>query len=257
MKRYLLVLSVIILSFAFVTQGLAGEKCKNITIEIMQKHIPFSFPPDTKIISQREVGGLCEVIVNIQGRDLPIYVGKDFIILGQMFSNKKNVSNEEVKKLHSQKFLSLKKDIDKAVAITYTPSSTAKHAIYMFTDPLCPHCQKAGNQMEEIAKEYNVKVKVVFCPFRGRKNAIEAVCRNLDFSTYVKGDWKKEGKTEKSQCKKGQELIETSIKLAKKLGISGVPTFYLENGKIVVGANIPQLKEALAELTGKKEKKKF
>ncbi|CAD7774169.1 hypothetical protein DMNBHIDG_00877 [Candidatus Methanoperedenaceae archaeon GB37] len=52
-------------------------------------------------------------------------------------------------------------------------------------------------------------------------------------------------------------MIETSIKLAKKLGISGVPTFYLENGKIVVGANIPQLKEALAELTGKKEKKKF
>jgi len=73
----------------------------------------------------------------------------------------------------------------------------------------------------------------------------------------VKGDWKKEGKTEKSQCKKGQQLIETSIKLGKKLGISGVPTFYLENGKMIVGANIPQLKEALAELTGKKEKKKF
>ena len=46
--------------------------------------------------------------------------------------------------------------------------------------------------------------------------------------------------------------MEKSMELAKKLGIRGVPTFFLDNGQKVVGANVERLKRALG---GEKETK--
>lgn len=254
MKKWYFVAALVILSFVFVTQGCAAEECKDITLQTLQTHVPFPFPPGTKIVSKREVKGLCELIVNVQGRNLSLYLGKDFVILGQMFSHKKNISFQEAERLQAKQFLALRKEVEKVVAISYTPSPQAQHTVYMFTDPLCPWCQKAGSQTKEIADTYNVAVKVIFCPYKGKKEAIEVVCRKLDLSAYLKEDWKKEEKTKDYQCEEGKKLVDASMNLGKKLGVSGVPTFYLNNGKRVVGANIPQLKQILSNLTGKKEK---
>jgi thiol:disulfide interchange protein DsbC len=78
----------------------------------------------------------------------------------------------------------------------------------------------------------------------------------LYLSAYLKEDWKKKEKTKDYQCEEGKKLVEASMNLGKKLGVSGVPAFYLDNGKKVVGANIPQLKQILSNLTGKKGKGK-
>lgn len=256
MKKWCFVAGLVILSFVFVSQGLAGEGCKDVTLETLQTHVPSPFPPGTKIVSKREVKGLCELIVNVRGRDLSFYLGKDFVILGQMFSHKENISLQESERLQAKQFLALRKEVEKVVAISYTPGPKAQHTVYMFTDPLCPWCRKAGLQIKEVADTYNVAVKVIFYAYKGKEEAIEVVCRKLDLSAYLKEDWKKEKKTKDYQCEEGKKLVEASMNLGKKLGVSGVPTFYLDNGKKVVGANIPQLKQTLSNLTGKKGKGK-
>ncbi len=228
--------------------------CEEITLESIQKHVPFELPSDTEIISQREVKGLCEVIVRIRGRYAAFYVGKDFVISGQMFSNKESIPFQEIEKKQTKLFLNLKNDLEKVVAIMYTPSPTAHHAVYMFTDPRCPWCNRMVPEIKRMADEYNIVVKLIFYPVhlpRGKEEAIEAICRKLDLPAYLNGEWKKENKTKSYQCEKGKKLIKTSMEIGKKLGISGVPTFYLEDGKMIVGANVRQLEEALSKLAKK------
>ena len=233
------------------------EGCKDVTLETLQTHVPSPFPPGTKIVSKREVKGLCELIVNVRGRNLSFYLGKDFVILDQMFSHKENISLQESERLQAKQFLALRKEVEKVVAISYTPGPKAQYTVYMFTDPLCHWCRKASLQIKEVADTYNVAVKVIFYAYKGKEEAIEVVCRKLDLSAYLKEDWKKEKKTKDYQCEEGKKLVEASMNLCKKLGVSGVPAFYLDNGKKVVGANIPQLKQTLSNLTAKKGKGKI
>ena len=244
------------LFFLFCLTGVRAEDvCDKITIETLKSQIPFTFPEDAKIVSKKPVKELCEVILNIRGRNFPLYVGKDFVIFGQMFSQKKNLSAITLKKLAQEReketqelFKKSKPEIEKVVAIEYKPSPQTQRTIYMFTDPVCPWCHRAEGFIKEVVKEYNATLKIIFFPVhlpKGKEKAIEAVCRHLDLDGYLKEDWRKEKNTQKFQCKEGKELVEKSMELAKKLGIRGVPTFFLDNGQMVVGANMKRLKRAL------------
>jgi len=127
----------------------------------------------------------------------------------------------------------------------------------MITDPVCPFCHRAETRLKQFAEEYGAEFKIIFNsvhPPVGREKAIEAVCRKLTAEDYLKGAWKNENKTQQYQCAKGIELIKHSESLAKKLGVRGVPVFYLENGEMVVGANMPALARALSKPSGKPAK---
>ncbi len=263
MRKWVGRMGVFLFVFGLCLNGARAEDiCSKVTIETLKLQIPFIFPKDARIVSKKNVKGFCEVILNIRGRNFPFYVGKDFVILGQMFSQKKNLSAITLKKLAQEKekeeqklFKKLKPEVEKVVAIEYKPSVQTQRTIYMFTDPVCPWCHRAEAFIKKVAKEYNATFKIIFFPVhlpKGKEKAIEAVCRHLDLDGYLKEDWRKGKNTQKFQCKEGKELLEKSIKLAKKLAIRGVPTFFLDNGQRVVGANIERLKKALE---GKKEVK--
>ncbi len=238
-----------------------GDICHQVGLETLKSHIPFAFPPDAKIVSKRNTKGLCEVILNIRGRDFPFYVGKDFVILGQMFSNKQNLSNEILKSLTQKSrkqeeklFKKLKGEVDKVAVMEYKPSNKPQRTIYMFTDPLCPFCHRAEGQIIDVAKRHNATLKIVFFPVhlpRGKEKSVEAICRKMDLNTYLKDDWRneKEPEVQKFQCAAGEQIVERSMALGKKLKIMGVPTFILDNGKRVVGANMNKLDSVLSAST--------
>ena len=225
----------------------AGNVCKGINISTLRKHVPI---PPSQIVSERPVKGLCEIILKTKmgGEYVPVYAGKDFVIAGEMFANRRQITQERIAGLKAELFLSLRKEADRLTAFTYTPKGKIKHTLYMFTDPVCPFCHRAEASIKQIADRYHTRVKFIFFPVHipvGREKAVEAVCRGLDAVTYIKGDWKKENKTDKYQCERGKKLLAQSAELARKLGIGGVPTFFLENGQRVVGANMFLLTKSL------------
>ena len=78
----------------------------------------------------------------------------------------------------------------------------------------------------------------------GEKKCVEAVCRNFTLDDYHKESWRKRN-TDDYQCEKGDLLIENAKKLIHQIGISGVPTFILEDGRSVSGANLTALTKLL------------
>jgi thiol:disulfide interchange protein DsbC len=225
--------------------------CKNITLVSMQQHVPI---PPAIILAQHEVNGICEVILDINGQYVPVYAGKNFIIAGEMFQDKKQITQSRIDALKAEDFVLLKPEIEKSVAFTLTPQKEPKHTIYMITDPVCPFCHQAETQLKEFAETHFAQFKIIMSsvhPPVGRQKAIEAVCRKLSLDDYINGKWKDEDKTDQYQCPEGTALIESSEKVTSALGIDGVPVFYLEDGHRIDGADMPALANALSEIPEK------
>jgi len=238
-----------------------GMNCTNITKQSLLKlstnsSLMQDFFKTSKIISRREINGFCEVIMQINSRFYPCYIGKNFVIFGKMFSNGRFVSQDIIQKVQIQQqkkrqreFLSKKEELDKVVAIVYKPSKTAKKIIYMFTDPLCPFCHKAEAKIKELVEKYNMILKVVFYsvhPPEGTKKAIEAICRKFNLDQYLSEEWRKKAKNF-VQCKKGKNFLKKSSTLASAIGITGVPTFIYEDGSRIIGARMVELEDMLRQ----------
>ena len=229
-----------------------GDMCKNINLISLRAHVPI---PPAQIVSKRSVNGLCELILNIRGELVPVYATKNYVIAGEMFQDRTQITQTQINRLKAKRFLSLKSDVEKCVAFTLKPKGEVKHTVYMITDPVCPFCHRAETQLEKFAQEHQVEFKFIFYsvhPPVGRQKAIEAVCRKLSADDYLKGDWKNSNKTQEYQCQEGKELITQSEQLARKLGVRGVPMFYLEDGTLIPGANMPALAQALSKKVRKR-----
>jgi thiol:disulfide interchange protein DsbC len=224
------------------------DACKGITMQALRARVPI---PPAAILSKRDVNGVCEVILDIRGEFVPVYAGKDYVIAGEMYQARKQITQATISGLKAKRFTSLKPEVEKCVAMTLKPKGKAvSQTVYMITDPVCPFCHRAETRLKEFTQKYGAAFKIVFNsvhPPVGTQKAIEAVCRGLSAEDYLKGAWKKDNKTQQYQCPKGTELIKRSESVTKKLGVRGVPVFYLENGETVVGANIPALARALSK----------
>ncbi|MDA8404543.1 MAG: thioredoxin fold domain-containing protein [Desulfobacteraceae bacterium] len=222
--------------------------CNNITLATMQAHVPI---PPSKVLSKHAVNGICEVILDINGQYVPIYAGKNYVIAGEMFQGKKQLTQTRIDDLKAENFIRLRPDIEKCIALSYTPKKDIKQRIYMITDPVCPFCHQAESQLKEFSEKNAAEFKIIFAsvhPPVGRQKAIEAVCRKLSLDDYINGTWKDDNKTDQYQCKEGASLIDASEKITAALGIDGVPVFFLENGQRIDGADMLALESALAGL---------
>ncbi len=253
MKRFFLIL-LLLLILATTNYSFAAEDfCNKVTIKTLKTHLP-KFPTGIKILSKREVKGLCEVVISYRGRDIPLYVGKDFIIVGNLFSYKQNITQqifkkigEEEQKRRAKLFRKYREEIEKVVVFTYTPNSKSKKTLYMFTDPLCPFSHRAEEKIKDIVKKYNTTLKVVFYPVHlpeGKKLAVETICKNMSLSEYIKDEWRRKN-PDPYQCTKGIEIVDRSLNLGRKIEIDGVPTFILSDGTRVVGVNFSKLQQLL------------
>jgi thiol:disulfide interchange protein DsbC len=225
--------------------------CKDMTLAAMQTHVPI--PPAT-ILSKQEINGICEVILDINGQYVPVYAGKNFVIAGEMFQDKKQITQTRLDGLKAQKFIRLKPEIEKCIAMSCAPSKEAKQTVYMITDPVCPFCHQAESQLKDFAETHQVEFKIILAsvhPPIGRQKAVEAVCRTLSLDNYINLNWQDENKTDQYQCQEGIDLINVSEKISAQLGINGVPVFFLENGQRIDGADMSALANALGDFSVK------
>jgi protein-disulfide isomerase len=113
--------------------------------------------------------------------------------------------------------------------IVYNPSG--KKSVYMFTDPDCPYCLQAKEKLRNYSGEYRVVVK--YFPLEqlhpgATKKAIGE-----------QAEWlKKDGKDLPKGTdihKEAKRMVEEDIMEAQKAGISGVPTYVMEDGTLKQG----------------------
>lgn len=229
-----------------------GSVCDTVTLESIQKHTPV---PPAQIVSKKDVMGMCEVVLKIGTELYPLYATDKFVIAGEIFADRKQVTKDTMDKLKAvvdedtkKRFSSIKSELDKYAGITYTPKGQIKQKLYMFGTPTCPHCVRAANELQPILDSTNTKL-VFLLEGSGETRALsaDAICKKLDLPTYNARKWiTKDSSNESKMCEVGKEKVDKATSLAGQLGVRGVPTFFLEDGSQIVGANMPEIKRRLS-----------
>ncbi len=110
----------------------------------------------------------------------------------------------------------------------YNPSG--KKSVYMFFDPDCPYCKKAKEKLQNYKGEYRVVVK--YFPLKDiHPDATEKAVRE-------QAEWLKKnskGLSDANALKEARRMVEEDIMEANKAGITGVPTYVLEDGTLKQG----------------------
>jgi len=214
--------------------------CDEITDQVLQKHAPI---PPYKVMSKREINGLCEMILNINGQFVPIYATKDFVLAGEMFSDRKQITQEQIAKLKEEQFKKLKKELDSLTATVYKPEKVSGKILYFITDPDCPYCNRFKKTVKEFADKNGITVKLAFFPLPFHKGADRKaesfICEGKTFEDYLKGNYG--SKT----CEDGRKNIQKMLTLVKEAGIRGTPAFITENGKVITGFREREIERAL------------
>jgi thiol:disulfide interchange protein DsbC len=195
--------------------------------------------PEIKVdaISPSEIPGVYEVVTgqNI----LYYYPPKDLILVGEIYGKDRKSHTAERRGALSAKLV---KDLplDKAVKI-----GQGKHVIIEFTDPDCPYCRKAA---EYLTKKTNVTRYIFFTPM-----AHPAAITKIEYILGAKNkaeayDAMMLGQEIPASAKPATEavkaLAQEHIALARKIGVQGTPTFFVD-GQQVVGADTKKLDELL------------
>lgn len=213
------------------------DVCEGIDEKFISKHISI---PSFEVVGKRSAYSLCEVVIKAEGDYLPLYASKegDFLILGEMFSSRVHISRESVLKYEKRDFDANREALDKAVAFTYKPDGDIREVLYFITDPQCPHCENAKGKLKEIADSRGLELRVLFFPISSlsRDKAIKGICSKMSYQDYLNG------KYAGASCPEGQEKIEASMKVGRKLKVGGVPTFVTSKGLILEGFNAEGLR---------------
>lgn len=208
------------------------DVCDEVDEKFISRHINI---PSFEIVGKRNAYSLCEAVIKSEGDYLPLYASKegDFLILGEMFSSKVHISRESVLKYERKDFDSNREALDKAIAFTYKSGKDVREVLYFITDPQCPHCENAKEKVKEIADRKGLELRVLFLPISSlsKDKAIKGICSKMSYEDYL------EGKYAGASCPEGQEKIEDSMKVGRKLKIGGVPTFITGKGLILEGFN--------------------
>lgn len=229
----------------FLFQGASkGNTCKEVTDEVITKHLALE---TFTVMSRRELNGLCEVIINTENRVISFYGNKKFLISGEMYENGSSLTESMLYDINKSLLKSSISEVESCAVFTYLPAEVkTEKTLYMFTDPLCPFCNRIGGEIKVLSDRVGFKVKVLLLNVhgeKGRERCIEAVCRNsvnpsFNFIEYNKPEWKKSDTKKEFICPKGSEVVDKTEKLSEKLGIDSVPFFFVNDGRHVSGASI-------------------
>lgn len=188
-------------------------------------------------ITPTEIPGLYEVIT---GQNIFYYYpDKQLVLTGELV-------NKDLKSLTAERkgqlAAKLVKDLplDKALKI-----GDGKKVVIEFTDPDCPYCRKGA---EYFTKRTDVTQYIFFAPLAhpGAITKIEYILsaenKTQAYDAMMLGqEIPASAKPASPEIKK---LAQEHMALARKVGISGTPTFFV-NGQMVVGADTKKLDELL------------
>ena len=184
--------------------------------------------------------GLFEAVINGE----IIYFSKDarYVFQGDVIAlqERKNITEQKRFDLRKQTLAS----VDESDMIIYDPEKT-EYTLTVFTDIDCGYCRKLHQQMAEY-NALGIRIRYMAFP----RSGIDSESYNKAVDVWCAKDRKqaltdaKNGKEVSSESCKAP--IQAQYELGRRLGVSGTPALFLENGEILPGYVPPKrLKEIL------------
>ena len=251
-----IVIASIFIAFAIIIMAIMsgtaygyGDGCSNLNIK---KNI--YMPPNAKIVGRKNIGGICQITVKIKnyiGQDqyLPVYAAKNFVLIGTMFKNRVNITDNAITVLKERQLKESVKQASpylKSYFAKYTPPKPNGKILYAFVDPLCPFCHEIEPYLKGLADKSGYSIQMYFMIVHGKpayNDAMGFICSKGSYSQYIK--YGKSLKYGKETCLNGKKLLSKDAKLDSIFAVSGTPTFITSDSKEVVGANLNGLRQIL------------
>lgn len=211
-------------------------------------------PDKYNIKSKKPVKDFCEVILESDNKLLAVYTTDNYVIAGDIFENTKALTRRAKDEVTRKAIIEKKADLEKWVAMKYQPQKrNMDRSIYMAVDTDCPYCHKALDEIMPIAERYGYSIKLMFFSLRDPGKAAKLVAGKVSFFDYATQHFNFDKLTANEADK---TFVEQSTKGLKKMGVSGVPHFILEDsGKEISGADMQGLeREIVFELASYEER---
>lgn len=227
----------------FLFQHLARDPCEGVGLASLSRHKQFKAPV---VLGKRPVNGLCEVMLKTENHIVPVYLGDGFVIAGGMFQERRDITGEGLKLITSQRFLALKREIDQAVALRYTPSGPVRQVLYLFASPTCPYCEELLRHVRPLLDETRTELRVLLTG-RGQAAdlAIAALCRKVDLEAYLAKNWMPPGGKSLPGCSDAQDRLERANDLSRRLDVTAVPTVFTAQGLMLKGPQVDTIRSLL------------
>jgi thiol:disulfide interchange protein DsbC len=215
------------------------QKCHTLTNQEMKEILRDLKAPEAEILKVQlsPIRGLWEIAINNKGKSGLFYVdfSKNFIVSGSIIEVKtgKNKTKERVTKLQEDRRVDFSKIPLNRALVMGDAASPKKVAV--FTDPDCNFCEKLHKEMEKVLQEKkDIAFYILLYPLASHKDAYwkskSIVCsRSFKMleAAYARLD------IPKLEC--DNKDIDSNIKIAEALGITGTPTLVLPDGRIHTG----------------------
>ncbi|WP_457601558.1 thioredoxin fold domain-containing protein [Hydrogenivirga sp.] len=233
---------VFLLFAALLSWSWSSDLCKDVEKKI-KEHIGTN--ANLKLMSVRESNDSCQVIAISRGTLVPIYVYRDYVLIGTKVVKGQSTTLEEIRRVKKAHMESFYKKLSGFKYVSYKPKNAKKGKVFYFlSDPDCPYCEGIKKKVKELAGKYGWEVRVIWVPLPihpgAEGKAISFLCGGKTYEHYLAGEWG--NKT----CKEGKKAVERAKKdLLPEIG--GTPFFVFPGGKTVNGANVKLLEKVMSE----------
>ena len=195
-----------------------------------------------RVLEERNLGSLKELVVERNGRKMLIYMSKDgkYLLIGALLDAKtgKNLTKERYKEINRVDVSKL--PLEDALKITFGKGGKK---LIMISDPDCPFCRKAHAYL----KNKDVELYVFLFPLDIHPEAFSKSVRILcsedkvgAYDTALSG-----GKVSAERCGEGEKMLKKHILVGQIVGVAGTPLFIREDGIRIEGFNVKELEDYL------------
>ncbi len=195
-----------------------------------------------KVIEERDLGSLKELLVEKGGRKMLLYMSEDgkYILIGALLDAEtgKNLTKERYREINRVDVSKL--PLEDALRITF---GRGGKKLIMISDPDCPFCRRAHAYL----KGKDVDLYVFLFPLdihpEAYQKSVKILCSENKAEAYDIALSGKELKAER--CKEGEDMLKKHILVSQIIGISGTPLFIREDGVKIEGFNMSELENYL------------
>lgn len=185
-------------------------------------------------VQESALPGICEVAFRQRSRLQMAYTDAD----GSHFFFGKIVKADSGRNLTDESLAAINRlstrEMEELPALTaFSIGKDSAQVLYYVTDPQCPYCKTGEEDLKKMAAQGKVHVRFLLLPLDFHKGAkeqsISVICDKKGLEDFEKG-YKSE-----NQCEEGRMLVESTVDLLKKKGITGTPTYIFSDGRTHIG----------------------
>jgi thiol:disulfide interchange protein DsbC len=215
------------------------SKCHTISNDEIKEILKKLKAPEAEIVKVQDspLKGLWEISIVNKGKPGLFYVdfSKGFVVSGSILDIKsgRNKTAERMARLQESRRVDFSKIPLSQGLVMGDPVSPKKVAV--FTDPDCPYCGTLHKEMEKVVKERkDIVFYILLYPLDFHKDAYwksKSIMCNRSLKMLEDAFAKKE--IPKLEC--DLKEIDSNIKVAQALGITGTPALILPDGRVHTG----------------------